>query len=122
MRSLALNNFDWYRRRRECALVVAEDDLLEGPRAYADSAGRRVNLTHRDVTAQRRRREKCTRRLKVVEKNGSERLSGHRGGHRPGVHGSFLRASRREPRSGGEVLRQRWIPLLSPHSRQSWAR
>ena len=34
------------------ALVVAGDDLLEGPRADADPSGRRVDLAHRDVTAQ----------------------------------------------------------------------
>jgi len=79
------------------AFLGAGDDLLEGPRADADPSGRRVDLAHRDVTAPRRRRVKCTRRLKDVEKNGSERCL---------VNGAdivdlFARERRREPCSGG---------------------
>jgi glycine/D-amino acid oxidase-like deaminating enzyme len=55
------------------ALLVAGHDLLEGPRADANPSGRRVDLTHRDVTAPRCHQMKYNRRLKDVEKNSSER-------------------------------------------------
>jgi hypothetical protein len=83
------------------ALVVAGDDLLEGPRADADPSGRRVDLAHRDVTAQRRLRMKCERRLKDVEKNSSERCLVNRADIRLASAELFARESRRGPCSGG---------------------
>jgi len=60
-----------------------------------------VDLAHRDVTAQRRRQVKFTRRLEYVEKNSSERCLVNRADIRPASADSFARESRRELGSGG---------------------